>query len=176
MLWRLNLKGFKWGGDSFKRGDFKALIDTLPRVIPVIDKRGVQSWELAESWKVYLVSDKTAFFIIPAGSKTNFGTIPWFFRWLVSPLDPVIAMPSIVHDYLVSEFGKEKDYLEPKYAMVIKNGSIDTTTVFRSGYEWVDSALLFRKLALAFSGNEARFKANLAFIFIIIRGIFKNYI
>lgn len=44
---------------------------------------------------------------LPAGFLTNFGTIPWFARWLISPIDPQLRTAAAVHDFLVGEFGPQ---------------------------------------------------------------------
>ena len=41
---------------------------------------------------------------IPAGFETNFASIPWFVRWLISPIDPTLLYAAAIHDYLVGEF------------------------------------------------------------------------
>lgn len=43
---------------------------------------------------------------MPAGTKTNGGTIPWWARWIVDPHDPQFVTAFLVHDYLVGEWGQ----------------------------------------------------------------------
>lgn len=163
--------GFLWGNDFIKRGDYHSLlINGLPTLAPIITNKGVKYWELVDDWFVSLSANETALLIIPKGSKTNFASIPWFLRWLISPLDPVIAIPSIVHDYLVGEFAEDINNSVNKYTPY---ESIKVN-VLREGYEWIDAALLFRKMALAFSGREAYVKANICFVCILVYGLIKN--
>lgn len=41
---------------------------------------------------------------VPVGTRSNFGSIPWYARWLISPTDPGLMIPAIVHDYETGEF------------------------------------------------------------------------
>ena len=38
---------------------------------------------------------------LPRGMVTDFASIPWFGRWLISPVDKSIVISALVHDYLV---------------------------------------------------------------------------
>ena len=57
---------------------------------------------LVRRWTVVLPNGKWV--DIPAGFATNFASIPWFARWLISPIDPTLLYAAIIHDYLVGEF------------------------------------------------------------------------
>jgi len=59
-------------------------------------------WRLTDTWHAKLPDGR--YIAVPRGVKTNFASIPWFGRWLVSAVDPTLAEPAIVHDYLVGEF------------------------------------------------------------------------
>jgi len=45
-------------------------------------------------------------YILPARSKSNFGTVPWFARWLVSKADANFVIGFIIHDILCGEFNE----------------------------------------------------------------------
>lgn len=173
-----NFWNYKWKDRlTLKRDDLNSYQWSrgLPSLEPVISKKGVKYWQVGKKWMVYLNKENTIFMTIPVGLKTDLATIPWFFRWIISPTDPVIVIPSIIHDYLVSQYGKEDDYLLPKYASKLLNPNY-LEPILRPGYEWIDAALLFRKYCLLFSGNTAYIKANVAFFFILLRGFLKRYI
>jgi len=43
---------------------------------------------------------------LKAGATSNFASIPWYGRWIISPIDPEIQMGAFVHDQLVGESDK----------------------------------------------------------------------
>lgn len=64
---------------------------------------------LVRRWTVVLPNGKWV--DIPAGFATNFASIPWFVRWLISPIDSSLLHAAIIHDYLVGEFNGEPGVL-----------------------------------------------------------------
>jgi len=43
---------------------------------------------------------------VPAGTYSNFGSVPWYVRWLISPVDPTLMIAAILHDYECGEHGQ----------------------------------------------------------------------
>lgn len=61
-------------------------------------------FRLKQSYTYVFPWDEDCRVVIPMGMLTNFASIPWFARWVVSRTDRHILIPALVHDYLVSEF------------------------------------------------------------------------
>lgn len=68
---------------------------------------------------------------VPAGYRSNFATIPWFARWLISPVDRVVIMAALAHDWLVREFGGP-----------------------RPDMTWAEAATVMRKIMRAYAGDS----------------------
>lgn len=150
-----------------------------PSIRPIIGKKGVRAFELADDWIVLL--DDHRWLNIPAGTLTNYGTVPWYFRWIISPTDPVIAIPSIIHDYLIAELipkdHRDMDIHVPKVHRVIYTISgnyIEHSDLYSTKYDWIESARYFRKYAHSFEGRTARIKAEVCYYFIRLRGILRG--
>jgi hypothetical protein len=58
---------------------------------------------LTEEYKY--IFDDGKYVVVPEGYETNFASIPWYFRWLINPIDPEIVVAALVHDWLVQEWG-----------------------------------------------------------------------
>lgn len=43
---------------------------------------------------------------VPSGTYSNFGSVPWYVRWLVSSIDPALMIAAILHDYECGEHGQ----------------------------------------------------------------------
>lgn len=43
---------------------------------------------------------------VPAGVRSDFGSVPWFVRWLISRTDRELMIASIVHDYLCGQYNR----------------------------------------------------------------------
>lgn len=43
---------------------------------------------------------------VPAGTYSNFGSVPWYVRWLISSIDPALMVAAILHDYECGEHGQ----------------------------------------------------------------------
>lgn len=72
------------------------------RDFPGIDPMADGTWRLRADWWAELPDGRYLF--LPQGHRTNFGSIPWFVRWLISPVDVHLAVPAIIHDFLVGEY------------------------------------------------------------------------
>lgn len=95
--------------------------------------------------------------VIPEGTKSNFGSVPWFARWLVSGTDRELMIGSIPHDYLVGEFGNSVP----------------------QGWDWRKSAKLLRALMAYFTTPGprhwwSRLKRELVYRGIMLHGIVKG--
>ena len=79
-------------------------MDELPslRVLP----NGL--FMLRERWTYHFPWNPSVWVEIPRGHITDFATIPWFARWLISETDKTILIPSLIHDYLVGQFPYEE--------------------------------------------------------------------
>jgi hypothetical protein len=140
-----------------------------PLLRPQVTEDGASYFQLVEDWKVTL--DDGTWLVVPKGSRSNFASVPWFFRWIISSTDPVIVLPAIVHDYLVGEW---QNYPPLLYREIPDeegvNFVVSEPLYGGTGYDWKASAKLFRKLALSFRGRTAHFKARLCYVAIIVFG------
>lgn len=82
----------------------------LPDMTPIIGKR--VTWALTDGYQLRLPGTGRKRVTIPKGHVTNFASVPWFVRWIVSPIDPDIVAASVIHDGLVSEFSGPHSYVE----------------------------------------------------------------
>lgn len=69
---------------------------------PILTPHGSR-WQLVRRFD-YAVPGTDYRVSIPAGFSTNFASVPWYARWLISPVDPTLRVAALVHDYLVGEF------------------------------------------------------------------------
>lgn len=99
-------------------------------------------FRLTESFVYYLPWDRDQFVIVPVGYRTNFASVPWFARWLVSPIDPHIRIPALVHDWLVFEFGIPQD-IEDRTPFLFK---VTAGVVRRRVLSWRDSAWILKTM------------------------------
>lgn len=60
-----------------------------------------------EDYEYIFPWDKSRKVIIAKGSRTNFASIPWWARWLISPADKDLIKAAAIHDGLVKEFKKQ---------------------------------------------------------------------
>lgn len=70
---------------------------------PVITFRDGLFW-LDQSFVYRMPWDRSQYVVIPLGYATNFASVPWIARIIVSPIDPDIVIASLIHDFLVGEF------------------------------------------------------------------------
>src|SRR5690606_21098311 len=70
---------------------------------PLITFRDGLFW-LDQSLVYRMPWDKKQYVVVPLGYATNFASVPWIARMIVSPVDPDIVIASVVHDFLVGEF------------------------------------------------------------------------
>lgn len=70
--------------------------------MPILTPHGSR-WQLVRRFD-YAVPGTDYRVSIPAGFSTNFASVPWYARWLISPVDPTLRVAALVHDYLVGEF------------------------------------------------------------------------
>lgn len=133
----------------------------LPIIYPVIDSDGAIAWGLYLYWHVELTHWS---FIVPEGSVTNFASIPWWLRWLLSPVDPVVVIPAIAHDYLVAEM----DFIITNNATGQVSKRSDVTI------PWHESARLFLAYRKNYSRWWPRCKLVIVYLAICIYGIVKH--
>lgn len=151
-----------------------------PLIQPVITERGVFCYRLAADWKVKL--NPHEYVIIPEGSLSNFASIPWFFRWVVQSSDPVIALPSIIHDYLVAEWYYTGGARKPPIRYSYKDDGVESEIQglplydTEDGFNWVESAKLFRMYALSFRGRTAHVKARVCYVMIRLFGYYRDLV
>ena len=55
----------------------------------------------------YLKDGRVSSVCIPEGVRSDFASIPWYVRWLISRTDREILIASIIHDYQVGQFSGE---------------------------------------------------------------------
>jgi len=139
-----------------------------PKLIPVITERGVFCFELAENWKVKLTD--TSWLIIPQGSRSNFATVHWFLRIFISSTDPIIVLPAIIHDYLVSEFADIPPVMYREVPDAEGINFLETHPLYPTKWDWAASAKLFRHYALSFKGRTGKIKARTCYVGIRIYG------
>lgn len=119
-------------------------------------KASVKNWELT----------------IPQDSVTNFLSVPRFFRPLVrffiSPIDRHLAIPSIIHDYLVSEWTDEVFVLDTTTNTWTKGKNVTLT--------WKEAAEIFPDYCdVAYPGSKtAWIKSRLARFLICGFGLFQG--
>lgn len=94
-------------------------------------------FELMRTYRAELPDGR--YILVPEGVRTNFGSIPWFVRWLISPIDRHMVVPAIVHDFLTYEFTSG----QVTYVPVIykPNGRIDDSDV-----SWDQAATIMRQM------------------------------
>lgn len=149
--------------------------DELPLLRPVLTLNGVETCELGEDWLVYLDRKRTRYVIIPEGTRTNYASIPWWLRWLMSKVDPVLFLPSIVHDYLVQEF----DYYGDR-PVVLKTrnsgGAFVSPTMIKSPepVDWFEAAEIFKQMIRIYKGRSVMLKSHLAYFGVWINGHWKK--
>lgn len=133
----------------------------LPIIYPVISEAGAIDWALYLHWHLEIAEWS---FIVPSGSITNLGTIPWWCRWLISPTDAVIVIPAIGHDYLVNE----ADFVITNIATgaVAKREDIHIP--------WRVSAQLFLAYRAQFRSWKPRLKLLLVYAAIRLYGMYKK--
>lgn len=49
---------------------------------------------------------------IPANYRTDFASVPTLFHWFIWPYDPKVAIPAIVHDYLLEKRKYERSFCD----------------------------------------------------------------
>ena len=86
--------------------------------------------------------DHRQYVMIPEGYETNFASIPWFVRWLISPIDPDLVLAAIVHDWLVQEHGTRAQFPPVLYVE-----DVTGEHVFIERVDWSQAATIFRKIA-----------------------------
>lgn len=75
------------------------------KLLPHTDTSGRALFELTRSYTYQLGPGDGNVVKIPRGYVTNFGTIPWFFAWLISPSQ--LREAALVHDYMCNEDFKD---------------------------------------------------------------------
>lgn len=108
---------------------------------------------------------------LPAGTVTNFASVPWWARWLYHPNDPRIGVPAMIHDWLVEEFTINRlDYEYPKPTLYY--GVSDPKELGPDSIDWEDAAGIFRK-AMEYYGMP-RLRRQIAYLAVRGWGIFKR--
>jgi len=72
---------------------------------------GLWSWVIADPlvWEIRNPAGiVTGEIVVPAYFTTDLGTIPWLVRWLFNPADPQCAKAYVLHDWLLSLWGSER--------------------------------------------------------------------
>lgn len=93
-------------------------------------------WETSEECQFDIdVNNYGYTLVIPKGTVSNFASVPPIFRGLILTTRPNQAIPSFIHDCLVSEYGN--------YAFTMAKNSNGNSTVFT----WALSSLVFDELA-----------------------------
>ena len=68
------------------------------------------SWSLLEPLEYHVgAEDSTEIIVAPEGFRTDFASVPWFVRWLVSTWKRT-ARAAVIHDYLYSVDGQKLGY------------------------------------------------------------------
>lgn len=74
---------------------------------------------LSKDWQITIGGKN---YILPKKSYSNFGTIPWYARWLISKADMNFCIGFIIHDILCGEFNAPlADWKEANKALLIVN-------------------------------------------------------
>lgn len=162
------------------------LFGVVPLLRPRITDRGVTGFVLENDYAVAIDTDRML--LIPRCSVSNFASIPWYLRWVLSPTDPVYVVPSIAHDHLVQEwsptFGEGINDEDDLFSMIGEYQAkpliynTKTKEVFtreQANLSWVDNAEIFRTLVKQNKRNSASFKSGLGYAFLRVAGFIRNY-
>lgn len=154
------------GGVSFD-------IENLPSITPVLTAKGVFKWRLNKPWMFFI--NPRQYIIIPVDkSATNFASVPPMLQGIINATDHVIALPAIVHDYLVGEFSNEVPTL-----YTISDDETTTSVIesplYNNNWDWVASARLFKDLCHSFKGSRAYVKGHVCYFFLRLAGKFRGY-
>ena len=139
----------------------------------------------------------TKFYLwIPSGIRTNFASVPWTARWLVSPTTGSLVIPATIHDYITGEFDLDTNFVAVEIndeIYVVKKSSVNQFITWYAAYKnalvsidssielpkvdmnWKLSAVLFRNIGKTFTGKYTRFQTSLAYYAVSLYGKFKRY-
>jgi hypothetical protein len=89
---------------------------------PLTDRRifGRDRWAVAVSPRIKINEIE---FTVPAGFDTDFSSLPWYVRWKLSPAGRD-AIPSVFHDYLLSESDLPKWQIDWIYLGLLKTEGV----------------------------------------------------
>lgn len=123
---------------------------------------------LADSFQYRFPWKTDEYVVVPMGYRTNFASIPWIARWLISPIDRHIMIAAIVHDWLTLEFRvRPAGY----YPMIFtdKNGLEQVSDVHVS---WDQAATIMKKI-MHFEG-AGRLKRMSVYLAIRLWGVMNH--
>ncbi len=159
--------------------------DTFPLLRPVMTDRGVRQLAIHNYFVTPIRGNRLL--LIPKFSTTNFASIPFLARNLISQTDPVFLVPAIVHDHLISEWNPEffrdgltDDQLEEEIAAYYNSPLVYSfeqqriLTREEANIGWGESAIIFKELIHNYKGRTVRIKGNIAYLFLRIVGILRN--
>lgn len=135
-------------------------VSDLPVLFPVVTKRGVKVWATLFNWNAQVGRYNV---LVPKHSFTNFASIPFFARWLISQTDHAIVIPAIIHDHLVNEFGKVED---------IQDGEIKSSMDINM--TWAEKARVFLDYSKTTDSITVRIKCRIVYVSVRGYGIFKR--
>ncbi len=153
-------------------------IDHMPSMQLSISKEGVVKMILTEDFTIVLprfvdnpyteaqVREDVSC-TIHKGTSTNYASIPWYIRWLISPIDPVLALTSVVHDALVNEFG------DSKYSLKFVN-SVDGEA-YNGEVSWKMAADSMLSIMNVKKGTLDYFKSRAIYSAIRLHGYIKGF-
>ena len=141
--------------------------------------------------------DRTkVYLLIARNSYTNFNSIPQLLRWVVSPIQPALVIPSFIHDWAVNEWAAPGlvvfKYDEHYYIARRGNNAneIDATSLFDlqlnigkchpiktlgvNFIKWTEAAEVYYKLAKTYKRKKNRVYTYLAYNAVRLAGFFKR--
>lgn len=128
-----------------------------PVIFHVSDISEDTIWGLYYNWEIDIDGWN---FTVPRLATTNLGTVPWFCRWFISPNDPLIAIPSIAHDFIVNEWTEQFTFIDDNGEMIQVSGSnvpwsVSTKLFYNYGYKRAKSRKDRFRLKLVYYGMLA---------------------
>jgi len=131
---------------------------------PRIDILDDGEFVLADNFKFRFPWDESQFVLIPKGYRTNFASIPGPLRAFISPIDPDIVTASVVHDWLVQEFGERQNTMHP----CIYSDADGLKKVIDTRIDWNQAATIMRKIMK--HEKASRFKRALVYNSVRLHG------
>lgn len=146
--------------------------------------------------RIYNFDRTKVYLLVGRKSATNFNSIPTLLRWIISPIQPSLVIPSFIHDWAVNEFDSrgmvvfkyDDSYLIARTGKTLNE--IDTTSLFDLQFlvdkylipkninptfiKWTEAAEIYYGLAKAYRGKNNSVYSYLAYNAVRLAGFFKR--